>query len=186
MHQQNIQGLGIIINHSSIPDRLTPNRLELNNKRILDIEMLNLGICKMEKGRTYHRTALQNLSPFENDVSVMNLSVRGLVTLGLPGLRQSATPPVCWKRWRNRIIVFLWQPNALLRLETLSTQASIINAWICLFWFILVMFSDKCCEIKCFFFLCSGYKDYVYTHFLWHVPWPRTVGANQAILCIAI
>ena len=40
-------------------------------------------------------------------VSVMHLFVRGFVTLGLPGLRRSATPPVCWKRWCNRIIVFL-------------------------------------------------------------------------------
>ena len=35
------------------------------------------------------------------------VSVRGFVTLGLPDLRRSVTPPVCWKRWRNRIIVFL-------------------------------------------------------------------------------
>ena len=37
-----------------------------------------------------------------------------IINLGLPGLRRYATPPVCWKRWRNQIIVFLWQPNALL------------------------------------------------------------------------
>ena len=84
-------------------------------------------------------------------VSVMNLSVRGFVTLGLPGQRRSTTPPVCWKRWRNRIIVFLWQPNALLTLETLSPRASIVNAWIRWFWFSLGMFSDKRCEIKCVF-----------------------------------
>ena len=53
-------------------------------------------------------------------LSVMNLSVRQFVTLGLPGPRRSATSPVCWKRWRNRIIVFLLQPNALLTLETSS------------------------------------------------------------------
>ena len=82
-------------------------------------------------------------------VSVMNLSVRGFVTLGLPGLRRSATLPFCWKHWHNRIIVFLW--NALLPLETLSPLASIVNAWIRLFWFSLSMFSDKRCEIKCVF-----------------------------------
>ena len=84
-------------------------------------------------------------------VSVMNLSFRGFVTLGLPGLRWSATPPVCWKCWRNRIIVFLWQPNALLKLKTLSPRASIVNAWIGWFWFSLGMFSDKRCEVKCVF-----------------------------------
>ena len=36
------------------------------------------------------------------------------------------------------------------------------------------------------FSLCSGYKDYVYTHFLRHVPSPRTAHANRAVLCIAI
>ena len=36
------------------------------------------------------------------------------------------------------------------------------------------------------FSLCSWYKDYVYTHFLWHEPLPRTARSNQAILCIAI
>ena len=117
-------------------------------------------------------------------ISVMNLSVRGFVTLGLPGLRRSASPPVCWKRWRNRIIVFLWQPNALLTLETLP-RANIVNTWIPRFWFSQGMFSDKRCEINCFS-LCSGYKNYVYRHFLWHVPSPRTARANQAILCIAI
>ena len=75
----------------------------------------------------------------------MNLSVRGFVILGLPGLRRSTTPPVCWKRWRNRIIVFL------LTLETLSPRASIVNAWIRWFWFSLGIFSDKRCEIKCIF-----------------------------------
>ena len=84
-------------------------------------------------------------------VNVMYLSVRGLVDLGLPDLWRSATPPVCWKRWRNRIIVFLWQPNVLLTLETLSPRASIINAWIRWFWFSLGMFSDKRWEIKCVF-----------------------------------
>ena len=84
-------------------------------------------------------------------VSVMNMSVRGFVTLGLPGLRQSAYPPVCWKRWLNQITVFLWQLNALLTLETLSPRASIVNAWIRWFWFSLGMFSDKCCEIKSVF-----------------------------------
>ena len=64
------------------------------------------------------------------------------------GLRRSATPSVYWKRWHNRIIVFLWQPNALLTLETLSPRASIVNAWIRSFWFSLGMFSDKRCEIK--------------------------------------
>ena len=44
---------------------------------------------------------------FRRCVSVMNLSVRGFVTLDLLGVRRSATPPVCWKRWRNQIIVFL-------------------------------------------------------------------------------
>ena len=82
-------------------------------------------------------------------VSVMNLSVRGFVTLGLPGLRLSATPPVCWKRCRNRIIVNLWQPNAVLTSEMLSPRASIVNTWIRWFWFSLGMFSDKRCEIKC-------------------------------------
>ena len=81
----------------------------------------------------------------------MNLSVRGFVTLCLPGLRRSATPPVCRKRWRNRIIVFLWQRNVLLTLETLTPRASIVNAWIRWFWFSWGMFSDKRCEIKCVF-----------------------------------
>ena len=84
-------------------------------------------------------------------VSVINLSVRGFVTLGVPGLRRSATPPVWWKRWRNRSIVFLWQPNALLTFETLSPRASIVNAWILWFWFSRGMFSDKRCEINCVF-----------------------------------
>ena len=81
----------------------------------------------------------------------MNLSDRRFATLSLPGLRRSATPPVCRKRWRNRIIVFLWQPNALLTLKTLSPRASIVNAWIRWFWFSLGIFSDKPCEIKCVF-----------------------------------
>ena len=118
-------------------------------------------------------------------VSVMNLSVRRFVTLSLLGLRQSATPPVCWKRLRNPIIVFLWQPNALLTLE-MSPRASIVKAWIRWFWFSLGMFSDKRFEIKCVFSLCSGYEDYVYSHFLWHVPSPRTACANQALSCISI
>ena len=91
-------------------------------------------------------------------ISVMNLSVWGFVTLGLPGLRQSATLPVCWKRWHNRIIVFLWQPNALLTLETFSPWASIVNAWIHWFWFSLGMFSDKRCEIKCVFYYVVGIR----------------------------
>ena len=83
-------------------------------------------------------------------VSIINLSVRGFVALGLSGLWRSATAPVCWKRCHNRIIVFLWQPNALLTLET-SPRASIVNAWIRWFWFSLGMSSDKRCEIKCVF-----------------------------------
>ena len=58
-------------------------------------------------------------------------------------------PPVCWKRWHNQIVI-LWQPNALLTLET-SPRASIVNAWIHWFCFSLGMFSDKRCEIKCVF-----------------------------------
>ena len=67
-----------------------------------------------------------------------------------PRSTRSATPTVCWKCWRNRIIVFLWEPNALLTLET-SPQASIVNAWICWFWFSLGMFSEKQWGIKCVF-----------------------------------
>ena len=91
-------------------------------------------------------------------VNVMNLSVWGFVTLGLPGIRRSATPPVCWKRWRNRIIVFLWQPNALLTLEMLSPRASIVNAWSRWFWFSLGLISDKRCEIKCVFPYVEGIR----------------------------
>ena len=90
-------------------------------------------------------------------VSVMNLSVRGFLTLGLLGLRWSATPPVCWKGWRNRIIVCLWQLNALLMLET-SPWASIVNAWIRWFWFSLGLFSNKRCEIKCVFSYVVGIR----------------------------
>ena len=84
-------------------------------------------------------------------VNVMNQSVGGFVTLSLPGLRWSVTPPVCWKHWRIWIIVFLWQLDAVLTLETLLPGASIVNAWIGWFWFSLGMFSDKHCEIKCVF-----------------------------------
>ena len=73
----------------------------------------------------------------------MNLSIRGFITLSLPGLRQSAIPAVCWKNWCNWIIVFLWQPIALL-----LPRASIVNGWIRWFWFSLGMFSDRHCEIK--------------------------------------
>ena len=69
-----------------------------------------------------------------------------------------AAPPVCWKRWCSRIIVFLWQPNALLTLETLSPRASIVNAWIRWFWFSLGMFNDKRCEIKYVFPCVVGIK----------------------------
>ena len=44
--------------------------------------------------------------------------------------------------------VFLWKPNALLKLETLSPRVSIVYAWIRWFWFSPGMFSDKRCEIK--------------------------------------
>ena len=58
------------------------------------------------------RVTLDNVSwPFPivmSKVRQRNEHVRSRVcTLGLPGLRRSATPPVCWKRWRNQIIVFL-------------------------------------------------------------------------------
>ena len=85
-------------------------------------------------------------------VSVMNLSVRGFVTLGLPGLRRSAT--------LTCLLETLAQPNYCAFVTTerstdvggqLSPRASIVNAWIRWFWFSLGVFIDKRCEIKCVF-----------------------------------
>ena len=82
-------------------------------------------------------------------VSVMNLSVRGFVTLDLAGLRRSATRPVCWKRCTTELLCFC--DNRTLYWRWRRCRASIINAWIRWFWFSLGMFIDKRCEIKCVF-----------------------------------
>ena len=96
-------------------------------------------------------------------------------------------PPVCWKRCRNRIINYCVSVTTERSTDFRDVVATSMHR-LCLNSLILIqsrhvqwqaLWNQMC------FSLCSGYKDYDYTHFLCHVPSPRTASANQAILCIA-